>query len=332
MIEMKKISVIMPVYKVDVNAFRTCLKSIVSQDYPFIEILIVFDGTPSKELVDIVIAEKHKKTIKYYIKKHSGVSEARNYGIDRMTGEWCLFVDADDSLKPHALCSLYSNSSNSILVVGGFEKKEKKRRTTIYTFDENIISSNIYIDIVLSSRPGAGTLWNKLFCSSIIHANKLRFNSDLAISEDAEFIIRFLLSTQGCVSLTKNVVYEYHYSSGSSATRFHEDYYLNILKAIETVQNDLGMKSNTQFFYDYVLFHVLLIQQHYIFNMDNKWTDYKKREKYNEIRAIPIIDRAFELSEFYGFDFKHRIALLAYKYNIYELSKFISLIRERQLN
>ena len=91
------ISVIVPVYNVK-EYLEICVNSIINQTYKNLEILLIDDGSTdgSGELCDIV-KEKDVR-ISVYHKTNGGLSEARNYGVERAKGDFFAFIDSDDAL------------------------------------------------------------------------------------------------------------------------------------------------------------------------------------------------------------------------------------------
>ena len=89
------ISIIVPIYNVE-KRLETCLKSILSQTYKNLEIILVDDGSPDNcgKICD-EYKEKDPR-IKVIHKENEGLSVARNRGIDESTGEYLAFVDSDD--------------------------------------------------------------------------------------------------------------------------------------------------------------------------------------------------------------------------------------------
>ena len=102
------ISVIVPVYKVEPYLER-CVRSILSQTYRNLEILLVDDGSPDRcgEMCDAFAKEDSR--IRVIHKQNGGQSDARNQGLDRMTGELVGFVDSDDWVYPELYETLYRN-------------------------------------------------------------------------------------------------------------------------------------------------------------------------------------------------------------------------------
>lgn len=93
----KLISVIVPVYNVK-KYLEQCVYSIVSQTYDELEILLIDDGSTdgSDKLCDEI--KKIDKRIYVYHKENGGLSDARNFGIERSKGDFYAFIDSDDAL------------------------------------------------------------------------------------------------------------------------------------------------------------------------------------------------------------------------------------------
>ncbi|MGN0172215.1 MAG: glycosyltransferase family 2 protein [Acutalibacteraceae bacterium] len=102
---MPKISVIVPVYKVEAYLSR-CVDSILSQTFADFELWLVDDGSPDRcgELCD-EYAQKDAR-VRVIHKQNGGLSDARNAALDVMTGEYVSFIDADDWVAPDFLESL----------------------------------------------------------------------------------------------------------------------------------------------------------------------------------------------------------------------------------
>ena len=93
--EQEKISVIVPVYKVEAFLNR-CVQSIVNQSYKNLEIILVDDGSPDNCPTMCDAWAKKDSRIKVIHKKNGGLSDARNTGMAIATGELMGFVDSDD--------------------------------------------------------------------------------------------------------------------------------------------------------------------------------------------------------------------------------------------
>ena len=100
------ISIIVPIYNVE-NYLRMCLDSIEHQTYSNIEVLLINDGSPdsSGEICQEYVARDSR--FRYFEKENGGLSDARNYGIERSNGMYLTFVDSDDWLSLTYVEDLY---------------------------------------------------------------------------------------------------------------------------------------------------------------------------------------------------------------------------------
>ena len=100
------ISLIIPIYRVETYLER-CIRSVITQSYQNIEIILVDDGSPDRcgEICDRFAKEDPR--VKVYHKVNGGLSDARNYGIARSNGVFISFIDADDYIAPNYVAYLY---------------------------------------------------------------------------------------------------------------------------------------------------------------------------------------------------------------------------------
>ncbi|MFS9292238.1 glycosyltransferase [Streptococcus mitis] len=102
----EKITVIVPVYNVE-HYLDKCLDSLINQTYKNLEIIVINDGsTDNSGIICQEYAQKDNRII-YIEKENGGQSEARNMGLDRMTGSYVTFVDSDDWVEPNYVEVLY---------------------------------------------------------------------------------------------------------------------------------------------------------------------------------------------------------------------------------
>lgn len=118
--ESSKISIIVPVYKVE-QYLERCVKSLINQTYKNIEIILVDDGSPDQcpKMCDDYASEDSR--IKVIHKKNGGLSDARNAGLDAATGEFIAFVDSDDWVEIdfiETLCKNAKKENADISIIG----------------------------------------------------------------------------------------------------------------------------------------------------------------------------------------------------------------------
>lgn len=138
-----KISVIVPIYKVE-KYLKKCIDSILEQTYSNLEIILVDDGSPDNcpNICD-EYAKKDSRIIVIH-KKNGGLSDARNFGIEKATGKYIAFIDSDDYITCDYIEYLYklivdNNGDVSIVLPQIFYDdqdnvmiKNKKERINVY--------------------------------------------------------------------------------------------------------------------------------------------------------------------------------------------------------
>jgi len=229
-----KISVIVPVYNVE-NYLEKCLNSLVNQTLEEIEILVINDGSTdgSQKIIDD-FQRKFPQKIKAFSKENGGLSDARNFGIDRATGEFLAFVDSDDSVSEVMMEEMYhlAIKNKAELVICNLQKVDEngnvtQKLTQIPNLSEKIdLEKNfsVFSDISYFA-------CNKIFKRELFEGK--RFQKGMHF-EDIELIPQILLQ---CKTLAKTDAYHYQYLERSnSISKSHTERGLDILKAVEHVE------------------------------------------------------------------------------------------------
>lgn len=210
------ISVIIPIYNAE-KYIDKCINSIVHQTYHDIEILLVDDGSKDKsgQICDRWSSKDSRITVIH--KRNGGVSSARNLGLDKASGTFVAFVDADDWLDPDYLSLLIKYINNCDLVISGY-KLSGLKQLIIKSVDDHIINLNqlkkdydYYLEHDLLNPPFA-----KLFKKEII--GKLRYDESLSLGEDIAFNLDYLAKCNSIGFLSK-ALYHYNIANTTSASK-----------------------------------------------------------------------------------------------------------------
>lgn len=182
---MCKVSVIVPIYNVEKYLLR-CLESLVNQTLQEIEIILINDGsTDNSGKIAEEFAKWHPQKVKYYEKENGGLSDARNYGIPKATGEYIAFLDSDDYIEKDAYEEMYNKAkeSNADYVecdfIWEYPKKKREDRQIKYNNKKEMLT---VVRVVA---------WNKLIRRDIIVNNNITFPKGLRY-EDVEFTYKIL--------------------------------------------------------------------------------------------------------------------------------------------
>ena len=191
------ISVIVPVYNVEKYIHR-CVDSIINQTYTNLEIILVDDGSPDRcsEICD-EYANKDSR-IKVIHQKNSGLSAARNAGLDICTGDYIAFVDSDDYLDIDYFQVLESKRDNVDFIGCGFKRiKQNGTKDFVFMTNEDVCVSGkellykYYDDVLYNIGINPITVWGKLYKKEIW--NRMRFLEGI-IFEDMYLMPQILLS------------------------------------------------------------------------------------------------------------------------------------------
>lgn len=337
------VSVVVPVFGTDPGLLSSCLSSIACQDNDGVsfECLVIFDGEPEVKQRDVVRRfEESEGPVRSTIIRHAGVSSARNAGIVKSVGEWILFVDADDFLPRHALSSLWSfaTSHRCDIVQGSYVSKfGKSEEVHSYLDHPQVFVENDLLGFckdVLNPDRGVSMAWGKLYRRQLLISSSIQFDTRLSIGEDTTFV--FDVVTAACViGYISEVVYVYVRNRSSSISIFHQDFVDCINITLGVVRNKVVSLADAEeymtSYWNFVLFHLLLIQQHYIFNPGVLWNDKKRKQIYLSVLSADPYRSALMLGKTACFVRSKRIAIFALRFKCYLISKVISSFRNRQI-
>lgn len=222
---MEKISVIIPVYKVE-KFLPDCVDSVLSQTYTNLEVILVDDGSPDRcGAICDEYAEKDSR-VKVIHKENGGQGSARNRGLDAATGDYIAFVDSDDWIDPDMyevlLKLLLEHDADIAEASYRFYRPWKTENKTlecpntqkVFVWEAEEILERFYFGPDLFSDV-AVMVWNKLYKASLLR--DLRFREGF-IYEDSEFMPRVLYACKKLVKYDRSVyTYNIHLSVGETS-------------------------------------------------------------------------------------------------------------------
>lgn len=227
--EQALVSVILPVYN-KIKYLPTTLPSLLSQTYRDFELIAVDDGSTdgSGDFLDRLA--KTDARVKVIRQPNAGVSAARNAALDRASGDYVVFADADDTVCPDWLEVLTkeAETSGADIVVSGFFSTDSNRKVldTVLPPEEGNITGkeflgNFYAHQSNHGLPGFGH--GKIVRRDLIEKNNIRFTPGLKLAEDLDFFVR-LYDKAETVRTVRYAGYNYlqgaeNSTGGSSAYR-----------------------------------------------------------------------------------------------------------------
>lgn len=162
---MDKVSLILPVYNVE-KYLKNCLDSIEKQTYQNMEVIIVNDGsTDNSKKICEEYAKKYEN-IKFFNKKNGGLSDARNYGIEKSTGKYITFVDSDDEITEDYVEYLLSliKKYNTKMSIGSYSVITSKGTINYGDgYDEKLLSQKECLKRLLTDKGYTVSSWSKMY-------------------------------------------------------------------------------------------------------------------------------------------------------------------------
>ncbi len=216
--EKKLFSIIIPVYNAQ-NTIRRTLQSVLNQTFSSYEIIVVNDGSRDNS-ARILQEFAHYPQVTVLNQINAGVSAARNSGLQQASGEYVLFLDADDWVDDNFLMSFKLNlnawpAEAVDLMVGNLNDNRIGKVSQAGFFSQQDIP---YVLGELEMSDNIGYLHNKCYRRQIIDDLHLRFMEGVSMSEDLLFNLKFF----SCVSnflITPGAAYHYEDVAGSLSKR-----------------------------------------------------------------------------------------------------------------
>lgn len=211
-------SIIIPVYNAQ-NTIRRTLQSVLNQTFSSYEIIVVNDGSRDNS-AQILQEFAHYPQVTVLNQINAGVSAARNSGLQQASGDYVLFLDADDWVDDNFLMSFKLNlnawpAEAVDLMVGNLNDNRIGKVSQAGFFSQQDIP---YVLGELEMSDNIGYLHNKCYRRQIIDDLHLRFMEGVSMSEDLLFNLKFF----SCVSnflITPGAAYHYEDVAGSLSKR-----------------------------------------------------------------------------------------------------------------
>ncbi|XXN64037.1 glycosyltransferase family 2 protein [Enterobacter ludwigii] len=211
-------SLIIPVYNAQKTVKRT-LQSVLQQTFSSYEVIVVNDGS-SDSTAKILEEFSAYSQVTVINQINAGVSAARNNGMQHASGEYVLFLDADDWVDDNFLMIFKQHldawpAESVDLMVGNLNDNRVGKVSQAGFFSQEDIP---YVLGELEMSDNIGYLHNKCYRRQIIEELNLRFLEGISMSEDLLFNLKFF----SCISnflVTPGAAYHYEDVEGSLSKR-----------------------------------------------------------------------------------------------------------------
>lgn len=198
------VSILSPCYNVEMF-LPQCLDSIVNQTYTNLQIVLIDDGSKDNTWRVLQDYTSRDSRIEIYHQENLGVAATRNHLLEKVKGDYVLFVDADDWIEPDMVEFLINKAKENeaeVTVCGMVINNSTVRKE----YTESILNHEECVRAFLFHSELRGSLCNKLVATSLLH--NVRFHCEISYGEDALFCWHFFQNVQKIVMTDRQL---YHY-------------------------------------------------------------------------------------------------------------------------
>lgn len=202
------VSVIIPVYNCEKYLDKQ-MNCVVNQTVTDLQIILVDDGSTdhSPAMCDSWAERDQRITVIH--KENGGSSTAKNVGLASSTGDYIVFIDADDEIELNMLELLLNAMKESDIVCCGYKEIDVNGKESVWSHKNELVTNIEGLRKMLSDKSFLGILCNKMFKRSIImdkNGEIFKFDEDISFREDMLWLTR-VLKNDGMVSCIEDVLY-----------------------------------------------------------------------------------------------------------------------------
>lgn len=260
---MIKFSIIVPIYNVEKYLLK-CLDSLVNQTYSNIEIICINDGSPDNSLQILEEYASKDNRIKIINQENQGLSGARNTGLKNVTGDYVLFIDADDWLELNS-CEILHNTIKNYGEVDVIQYQYKMISKKNIDYSEKHFKDNEMFFALDRLEKFFGncpfpTCWNKTYRYEFLKQKNIIFPGNVkACFEDVIFGVN-LYRYNPKILVINDYLYNYYQDNQNSICKsdfykklqLHKIAFDSLQELLEKVNND-ELKNIA---YDYYLINI----------------------------------------------------------------------------
>lgn len=237
--EAKKLSVVVIIYKVE-KYLNKCIESIVNQTYKNLEIILVDDESPDNCPKMCDEWAKKDSRIKVLHKKNGGVSDARNKGMELVTGEYLAFVDADDFLSIDMYKTLVDLLEKNDADMSACRDSQFEDGTEPnFTIEDNVYlfknSNEAYKNLFSNNNVILNNTWNKL-CKKELYDGIIFPYGESA--QDTSTTYKIIAKCKK-VAVTPSKLYAYRQRRESAVHKCSRKFAIDCITAYNRQYNDL---------------------------------------------------------------------------------------------
>lgn len=227
------VSIIVPVYNTE-KYICECLHSLIQQSYTHIEIIVVDDGSSDNSLSILNDISEKDNRLKVFFQPNQGVSAARNLALSKATGEYIMFVDADDWIDVSTIEECLQAIGDADVCFFAYIREFTNRslpkplfpQTQIFTTEackqlQRRIIGPIGEEL---ANPGMldslGTIWGKLYRKEILNGTEFIDLKVIGTAEDSLYNCNVFRKVKKAIYLNKAFYHYRKFNSGAETKKY----------------------------------------------------------------------------------------------------------------
>lgn len=237
LMETKLVSIILPIFNIEDNFLKKCVESLLKQTYKNIEIILIDDGS-TNNIIDVCLSlQKSDSRVKVHKQVNSGVSVARNKGLEVSSGKYICFVDPDDWVSEDYISDLVEaieNANADFSVSNCFINYKDNNQKNDFLQGESRVLTGAQKNELLYQLVGkklcryypkgiaAGVPWCKMFNRDFLEKNNLEFVPGMKRMQDNIFCL-YAFENAKKIAYTKKNNYYYREDENSASHKYSTD-------------------------------------------------------------------------------------------------------------
>ena len=240
---MVKISIVIPIYNAE-DHLQRCVDSVLNQTEKNIEIILVDDGSKDNSIEICKNYLNQDKRVQLIHQENSGVSAARNRGIEQACGEYIGFIDSDDWIEPNMYeCLLReANQASADIVICDartvYEDGKIQADTITQLSGNQILQKSEFTPSLLLEMAGSACRCiykNHRYNDKLQKQKTILFPLGVKFSEDRIFNL-YAFGQANKICYIKKAFYNRYMNEKSTVHRFHQDYFEACKKSMDGIE------------------------------------------------------------------------------------------------
>lgn len=175
--EKASVSVVIPAYNAEETIARS-IDMVLAQSFHEVEVIVIDDGSTDQTPHIVDWYTQNYQCVTVINQKNSGVQTARNVGIEHANGEFTVFMDSDDMIRPDMVERLYFSAEKNhcdIAITSACQIDYKGYKAIMqYPLKEDVaMPAEEFLRVYVSEAYALPALWNKLYRTSLLRKHPL---------------------------------------------------------------------------------------------------------------------------------------------------------------